>query len=93
MASEYIYHHNGIRCDDGTVVALKFIESMKFQTEEADAIVDKLKGDLPLFFRTVSGKEYLVSINQLMSDLGIVNYPKEEVRMAIYTTWSAIIRG
>ena len=93
MADDAVYHHNGIRCEDGTVVALKFIESMRFQTDIEDAVVDKLKGDLPIFFRTISGKEYIVYVNSIIEREKITNFSKEEVRMSIYKKWSTFLKG
>jgi hypothetical protein len=52
----------------GETVLLKFVESILVRQED-DLVVDKLKGDVVLELRTISGKEYLVSMNMLKKTL------------------------
>jgi hypothetical protein len=81
--------YNGISLptETGEVVLLKFIESMHFRKGE-DATVDKLKGDLTLSIRTISGKEYVVSLTTVQRhDMGpdIVSLAE-----AIFEKWTWI---
>ena len=53
----------------GEVIPFKFIESMRIRNEESE-IVDKLKGDVSIEIRTLSGKEYTISTNNVHQNLG-----------------------
>ena len=91
MSSQYIYRFNAVKCDDETVVALKFIESMKHVSSDDQKLLDKLKDDSVLYVTMISGKEYPISMRRLMNHLNVRVFSPDEVRKGIYERWSQII--
>ena len=80
--------------DDQTVIAMQFIESMRF-TEGEDLTADKLKDDLHLDVVMASSKEYSISVRrQYMNDVRAKPPTSiEEMREAIYKKWIFILTG
>ncbi len=64
MASSY--RPNALVASDGTIVALKHVESISQCGEDEDAVVDKLKGDLTFVVTTLSGTMHTISVNRLV---------------------------
>lgn len=73
----------------GEKVHLKFVESFREVRSEEDIIIDKLKGDVGVIIRTVSGAEYTLSMNSIksvVSDKATYN----EAFNALAERWSMI---
>ena len=90
--TDFVYHTDGILCDDGTIIAIRYIESMRFDISEDQAIVDKLKGDSFVYVTMVSGKEYTVSLQSLTKDHARI-YTLEELRSGLLNSWQKYIKG
>lgn len=58
-----IFQENFLVLDDNTVLAIKFIESIRYPDME-DALVDVLKNDLHLEVVTISGNKYTISVEK-----------------------------
>jgi hypothetical protein len=80
---------------DGRVVALKFIESMRFPSEGEDRTVAALKDDLDIEMITISGKEYVTSTRSqyYQSDWRIEKEGIMAGRTAIFEKWCHILTG
>jgi len=52
--------------NDNKLVAISCIESMKYNLEEEDRLIDKLKDDLTIEIITISGAQYSLSIRYQM---------------------------
>lgn len=50
----------------GEMIHIRHIESINFNQDEAEEIVGKLAGDQILQVRTISGKEYEVSVREMI---------------------------
>ncbi len=65
----YVFASHAVITATGEVIPFKFIESMRIKNED-DEIVDKLKGDVCIDIRTLSGKDYTISMNVVHQELG-----------------------
>ena len=76
------------------VVALKFVESMKYMEDQESEVINALKGDVILNIRTISGAEYSVSMLSLKNLLPFKDNIEslEALRDAVYNRWIHIIR-
>lgn len=83
-----VFHGEFLILDDDTVLAIKFIESIKYPDTEAN-VVDVLKNDLHFEVITVSGNRYTVSVNKQNKYGVLIN--TSEFRDAIYYRWRHII--
>ena len=64
---------------DNTYVLLKFVESISEpRRDEALEIIDKLRADVRLSFRTISGKCYTISMQHQISEFKAHNPPTNE---------------
>lgn len=70
----------------GYYLPLKFIESLKIDLPEDSEIIDKLRGDITLFVRTISGYEYEVSILQL-AEVFNLDSPNADIASALLEKW------
>ena len=52
--------------DDGTIVSLRYVESISQVSKDEDAVIDKLKDDLTFLVTTVSGNKHTISIQRLV---------------------------
>jgi len=75
--------------DDWEYILFNHIESMNKQRDAEEEIVDKLKDDLVIKVRTVSGKEYDMSVRLLMDRLA-VKYELDEMWDIIFDNWTRI---
>lgn len=60
-----VYFNMSIECvvaSDGTIIGIRFIESIKFRKEPDEKIIEILKGDKTAEVTTVSGKMFLISM-------------------------------
>lgn len=65
--------------DDGAYILLKFVESLgPVEYDEAQCVVDKLKGDVRLSVRTISGQNYIISMQHQMKMFKTHNPPVDE---------------
>ena len=81
------YNGHAIQAVDGEVILLKFVESMSNVNNDEDLVVDKLKGDVCLKIRTVSGKSYTVSMNRLWHAIGGGTIMGKELAQSVYEKW------
>lgn len=81
-----VYNSHSIMTVGGDIVLLKFIESIQVREDE-ELIVDKLKGDVVLSVRTISGKEHLVSMKTLWETLGGGTLHGKELAIAVCEKW------
>ncbi len=80
------YGHYSIFAEEGDIIPFKFIESMRFIGLPEDETVDKLKGDVSVSIRTISGKEYTISMNALQKAVG-GRVGGNDLARAIYDKW------
>jgi len=81
-----VFHGHSLVSIKEEIILLKFIESMCFLQEE-DALVDKLKGDISLVVRTISGREHIVSMNTVQKCVGDATFTNKELAYAILEKW------
>jgi hypothetical protein len=81
-----IYSNYTIITTTGEIIPLKFIESIHYSSDNNDQIVDKLKGDVFFHVRTISGKEYTISVNNVHQQIGGTVAGKD-LAAAIYAKW------
>jgi hypothetical protein len=81
-----IFNGHSIVTTSGDIVLLKFIESIRYSYEDNDVIVDKLKGDVCISVRTVSGKECIVSMNEVHATTG-GSTKGRDLASAIFEKW------
>lgn len=86
------FHGHSLPTVGGDTVLLKFIESIRIRDDE-DMVVDKLKGDVTLSIRTISGKEHVVSINMVWASLGGGVLTGKELAKEICEKWLWIHKG
>ena len=60
------YRPQSLITDDGTIVSLRYVESISQVSKDEDAVVDKLKDDLTFLITTVSGNKHTISIKRLV---------------------------
>ncbi len=64
---------------DNTYILLKFIESIgDAPLDDNLLLIDKLKSDVRILVRTISGKGYVISMRHQMSALASHNPPNDE---------------
>lgn len=88
------YRPQTLIADDGTIVALRYVESIGQVSKEEDAVVDKLKDDLTFLVTTVSGFNHTISVKRLVNA-----YNKEctfdddmhDIYLAILDRWINLI--
>lgn len=78
-----------IVAEDGTFILLRYIESIKENTESQETVVDKLKGDLSIIVTTISGKVYTISMMHQIEVYKEHGVPKNvfEMRSSIIEQW------
>lgn len=78
---------------DGTIVALRSVESMRFLIDGENATVDKLKDDVTIRIRTVSGMEYDFSAKNCLKQLLRIHRDENaaDIASAIYKRWIWIL--
>lgn len=81
------YNGHSIQAVDGEVILLKFIESMCDVDNDEDMVIDKLKGDVCLRIRTLSGKDYIVSMNKLWKSINGGSMVGKDLAQAVYEKW------
>ena len=77
---------------DRRVIALKFVESMRFRADE-DLTMDILKDDRTIDIITLSGNEYTISV---MEQLTKYQRDKGDIagyQQSIYDKWRHILTG
>ena len=83
------YRLNVIQAECGSIVLLKFVESISSKSEPEDKVIDKLRDDLRFTVRTVSGHEYFISTKAIAKIIGS-DSSATEVAQAIYDKWKHI---
>ena len=90
------YTHDTIQVGNGTTVALRFVESIRFDVDtDENATIDKLKDDMTIHIRTLSGYEYDFSAKQCYGKLYGSDHgkPVYDIASAIYQRWIWIMEG
>ena len=77
----------------GEMVHLKFIESFRELKSEEDTVIDKLRDDVSIVIRTVSGAEYLISLNSIRQSAGYDDESFKTVFHCVHRKWSEIQAG
>ena len=89
-----IFQKDLLILSDGRVVALRFVESMRFPNDGEDLTIAALKDDLDIELTTISGKEYIVSVrSQYPSDWRLDHEGVMSARTAIFEKWCHILTG
>ena len=89
-----IFHAAFLIAEDNTVISIKFIESMNLAKDREEQTFDKLKDDITLDIKTVSGSEYTISIRRQKEIIGKqYNFPEDliEIRNCIFEKWITYI--
>lgn len=86
-----VYHQNVIYTTCGATVLLKFVESMTFDKNPEDMVINKLMDDFCYNIRTVSGQEYRISVKYIADTIGEVN-SIQNIAQAIFDKWKHIHR-
>lgn len=85
------YHVNVVVADDGTVIPLRYIETMNFVRDDQDIVADKLRDDCAINVVTISGREFLISMKKQMDTFAQVgDCDPEDLMAAIYDKWVRI---
>lgn len=85
------YCRDHVLATDGTVILLKFVESMRFNSDPIDQVVDALKGDVTFNIVTISGKEYIISAGYNCLRMLPVPTPANLAK-DVYSRWKYITR-
>jgi hypothetical protein len=80
--------------NDGTIVSLRYVESISQISGNEDAVIDRLKDDLTFNITTVSGFKHTISIKRLVKA-----YKKEctfdtdmhETYLAVLDRWNHLL--
>lgn len=85
----------GFVLSDGIIIGIPFIESIDLHIEKDEEIVDKLKGDVRFKIRTISGKEYTLSMSQHLATLTDYSLPTDASALgqAILDKWCYIMEN
>ena len=75
---------------DDEMVHLKFVESMKLEHEDANLVIDKLKGDVILIVTGISGTKHLVSMNKILKMCNDTESTHKEMADAVFEKWAKI---
>jgi len=78
---------------DNTYILLKYIESIGEAPDDKELLViDKLKSDVRITIRTISGREYVISMQHQISTFSSHNAPDNvfECRDSIIKRWIEI---
>ena len=95
------YSFDVIYVDGGEIVSLRHIESISFGKDSEEVVIDKLKNDVTIRLRTVSGAEYTASainayrkIHKLDGDLGPIKQGgPAEIAESIYERWIWLLKA
>ena len=88
------FRPNTLVSTNGTIISLRYVESISQISKEEDAVIDKLKDDLTFKITTVSGCEHTISIKRLVKA-----YKKEctfdtdmhETYLAVLDRWNHLL--
>lgn len=61
-----VFRPSSIVAEDGTIISLRYVESVSQLSKDEDAVMDKLKDDLTFTVTTVSGYKHTISIKRLV---------------------------
>lgn len=84
------FRPNVLVTTDGTIVSLRYVESINQVSKDEDAVVDKLQDDLTFSITTVSGKTHTISVNRLVQTYKadcLFNDNKQDTYLAILDRW------
>jgi len=76
--------------EDREIVALKYIESISMSYDSSEEnTVEKLKGDMHFIVRTISGREYRISMKTQYEIFDKYKLPEDprEMRQCIFEKW------
>jgi hypothetical protein len=81
-----VYSGHSIMTVEGDLVLLKFVESIHVRDDD-DLVIDKLKGDVVLSIRTISGKEHTASMKSVWESLGGGSLHGKDLAIAVCEKW------
>lgn len=88
-----VYRHDVVWSRQGEIIHLKFVESLAYKFNHADKaenVVDKLRGHTILLVRTVSGKEYELSLESVLLHEKDTTSTPGEMANAITAKWAKL---
>lgn len=85
------FHSDIVPISDGTMVHLKFVESVRIEPAAEHVSTSILKDDYEFELNTVSGKTYVAS-TRYISSLKEYKCTQRELLQAIFSRWSRINR-
>ena len=90
-----LFNKDFLYLDNRAAIALKFVESMRYPSEEEELTIAKLKDDLFLEVTMVSGKEYTISVKSQFypKDWRIKDEGIDLARSSIFDKWCRILTG
>lgn len=81
-----IYPREVVTTTSEASVLLKFVESIHFSNDTGDVLVEKLRDDILIYIRTISGAEYSVSTKALRKAMPEFE-SNEQLAESIYDRW------
>jgi hypothetical protein len=90
----FAYRPQVLVTNNGTIVSLRYVESISQVSKEEDAVVDKLKDDLTFSVTTVSGSIHTISIKRLSAAYRKecqFDNDKRETYLAIIDRWINLV--
>ena len=91
------YVHDVVHTDTGEIIALRHVESFLFGKDSEDEIINKLKGDVVIEVRTISGFEYRIYALKAYAKIQglkdpLKNGAAELIAQAIYDRWIWLLK-
>jgi len=91
------YVHDVVHTDTGEIIALRHVESFLFGKDSEDEMINKLKGDVVIEVRTISGAEYRIYALKAYAKIhGLKDSLKsgaaEIIAQAIYDRWIWLLK-
>lgn len=83
------YNMHVLVSDDGTVIALRHVESIKLDRTNEQAVVNILKEDYSFDIITLSGMKYTISVKTQITAFQDQTFygTHEEIAMSIFEKW------
>ncbi len=89
-----VYQPSTLVTADKSIVALRHIESITFLQDQEEMVVDKLRGDVTIKVRTISGMESIISMQEQRSVYGNgykITEDMKQLREDIFDRWLSLI--
>jgi len=87
------YNLHVLVSDDGTVIALRYVESIKLDRTSEQAVINVLKEDYSFDIITLSGMKYTISVETQKTAFQDLTFygTHEEIALSIFEKWIYII--